>query len=97
MIHVEVNFTVASADRTAAITCLTDEAPQMRALPGNRAVRVLTDPGDEGAITLLHQWNDLASLDAYRAGPLFAAVGGILRPMMTGAPSTMVYDARPIG
>ncbi len=94
MIYVEVNFTVAPADRPAAITCLRDEAPQMRAMPGNRSVRVLTDPNDNGSITLLHQWDNLVGLDAYRKGPLFAAIGGTLRPMMTGAPSTKVYEAQ---
>ena len=97
MIIVEVNFTVAPNDHAQAITCLMQEQPQMRALSGNRATRVLADPSTEGAITLLHQWDDLAALDAYRAGPLFAAIGARLRPLMTGAPSTTVYEATPIG
>lgn len=97
MIYVEVNFTVAAKDRPTAIACLTREEPQMRALSGNRACRVLIDPNDNGTVTLLHQWDDLASLDAYRAGPLFAKVGGTLRPLMTQTPSTTVYEARSIG
>jgi quinol monooxygenase YgiN len=97
MIYVEVNFTVTPDDRAAAVDCLTAEAPAMRALPGNRACRVLTDPLDTSAVTLLHRWDDLASLDAYRTGPLFAKVGGVLRPMMTDAPSTVVYEATALG
>lgn len=93
MINVTVNFTVAADDRPSAVACLQQEAPQMRALPGNRAVQVLVAPDDAGAVTLLHQWDDMASFDAYRAGPLFAKVGGVLRPMMTGKPRTDVYDA----
>ncbi len=97
MIMVEVTFTVAPEDCEEAIACLTREAPEMRALSGNQNCRVLVDPNAQGAVTLLHQWNDLDSLDAYRNGPLFAAVGSVLRPMMTGAPSTMVYEARTLG
>ena len=97
MIYVEVNFTVAPQDRAAAVASLNEEAPQMQALPGNQAMRVLIDPNNDGGITLLHQRDDLASLDAYRAGPLFAAIGGTLRPMMTGAPGTVVYEAQPLG
>lgn len=97
MIYVDVNFTVDPKDRPAAIDCLANEAPIMRKLPGNRDCRVLIDPNAQGAITLLHQWDDLASLDAYRSGPVFAQVGAVLRPMMTSAPSTVVYEASCIG
>ena len=97
MIYVEVNFTVSPSDRSSAIDVLTKEAPGMRALQGNRGSRVLIDSGANDAVTLLHQWDDLANLDAYRSGPLFADVGTVLRPMMTGAPSTTVYDATLIG
>lgn len=94
MIYVEVNFTVAPADRQRAVETLTAEIPEMRALPGNKAARVLVDPDADGAVTLLHKWDSLADLDAYRGGPLFAKVGGVLRPMMTGAPTTAVYEAQ---
>ncbi len=97
MIYVEVNFKVAPQDRTAAVDCLTKDVPVMQALPGNRGCRVLIDPAADDAVTLLHQWDDMDSFDAYRSGPLFAQVGGVLRPMMTGAPSTAVYDAVTIG
>lgn len=97
MIYVEVNFTVTPSDRPTAIDCLVKEAPIMRNLPGNRDCRVLIDPGAQDAVTLLHKWDDLASLDAYRTGPVFAQVGKVLRPMMSGAPSTMVYEAACIG
>lgn len=94
MIYVEVNFAVAATDSATAIDALTNEAPQMKSLSGNLGVRVLADPNAQGTITLLHQWTDLQSLDQYRNGPLFAQIGGILRPMMTGAPSTKVYEAQ---
>lgn len=97
MIYVEVNFAVAPKDHAAAIACLQDEEPIMRDLPGNQACRVLTAPNDNGTVTLLHKWDDLASLNAYRAGPLFAKIGGTLRPLMTSAPSTVVYDAQLVG
>lgn len=92
MIYVEVDFQVNPDDRPAAVTCLTEEAPQMCALAGNRGCRVLIDPNAGGAVTLLHQWDEMASLDAYRSGSLFARVSSVLRPMMTGAPSTAVYE-----
>jgi len=97
MIYVEVNFKVAPQNRSIAVDYLTKEVPVMQALPGNRGCRVLIDPAADDAVTLLHQWDDMAGLDAYRSGPLFAQLGGVLRPMMTGAPSTAVYDVSPIG
>jgi len=86
MIYVEVNFIVAAANKAAALACLVTEAPVMQGLPGNKGCKVLADPQTEGAITLLHQWDTLADLDAYRNGPLLAKVGGVLRPMMTAPP-----------
>jgi quinol monooxygenase YgiN len=96
MIYVEVNFTVAPADKDAALQCLLDELPLMRNLVGNLGCKVLTDPQSEGAVTLLHRWNKLEDLDAYRSGPLMAKVGSILRPMMIAAPSTIVYQGHPL-
>jgi len=94
MIYVEVDFTVAEEQHAMAISALTAEAPPIRALSGNLGVRVLTDPNTAGAVTLLHQWTDLPRLDHYRNGPLFAQIGGMLRPMMTEAPNTNVYEVQ---
>ena len=57
---------------------------------------MLINPQSEGAVTLLHRWDRLEDLDAYRSGPLMAKVGSVLRPMMTAAPSTVVYQEQPL-
>lgn len=93
MIHVEVDFKVREAHQSRALALLDHEIPKLHALPGNILCRILVDPKDESAITLQHQWADLASLDAHRCGPVMAKLGTALRPMMTGAPSTRVYEA----
>ena len=92
MIHVEVSFSVAATDEAAAVNALVEAAPKMRALKGNLGARVLTDPQSAGAIILLHSWDTMADLDAYRGGPLMAEIGSVLRPIMVAAPVTTVYE-----
>lgn len=94
MINVEVRFRTAANDRPAAIRCLTAEAPQMRRMSGNQSVQILVAPDHSEDIILLHRWDDLDSLNAYRDSPLFAAISHVLRPMMVNQPSTEVYEAQ---
>jgi quinol monooxygenase YgiN len=83
-----LDFSTAAADRPAAIAQLEREQPVVTAMPGCLAFRVFPDhPGGTG-ITVLHEWADQASFDGYLASDAFARSGAILRPMMTGSPTS---------
>ena len=57
-------------------------------MPGCVAFRVFASRQSDTSITVLHEWIDQPSFDAYLASEEFARSGEMLRPMMTGAPSS---------
>ncbi len=96
MLIVIVDFAVAPANTALAQITLDAEAPIVRALPGNLGYSVWTDPHHSGAFRLMHEWSDTASFAAYRASDGFKTVGAVLFPLMTGTPSSRVFDADPM-
>ncbi len=89
-----VEFKVAPNDRARALAVLEAEVPQVQALPGNLGFRPLA--GEGGALVLLHEWADQAAFDAYLAGPVFAASGAAVRPLMSAPPRRRVYAAETV-
>ena len=84
-----LDFSTAAADRPAAIAQLEREQPIVSAMPGCVGVPgLLPADEDDTGITVLHEWVDQASFDGYLASDAFARSGEILRPMMTGTPSS---------
>ncbi len=83
-----LDFATAAADRSAAVAQLEREQPAVIAMPGCIAFRVFCNPQNDTGITVLHEWIDQASFDGYLASEAFARSGEILRPMMTGTPSS---------
>ncbi|MCJ8300821.1 MAG: antibiotic biosynthesis monooxygenase [Pseudomonadales bacterium] len=51
-------------------------------------------PGHNGAVFICQTWSDLAAFDAYRASDLFASMIGEVKPMMSAAPKTDVFEAK---
>jgi quinol monooxygenase YgiN len=96
MLIVIVDFAVAPADAALARSTLDAEAPIVRALAGNLGYSAWTDPRQTGAFRLMHEWTDASSLAAYRASDGFKTAGGVLFPLMTGTPSSRVFDADPM-
>lgn len=88
-----VDFTVAAADRPAALAQLDRESEQVRAMPGNVAFRVYASREDPAAITIVHEWADRESFDGYQRSASFARSGELLRPMMTAAPVSRRFHA----
>jgi quinol monooxygenase YgiN len=93
MLIVIVDFAVAPADAALAQTTLEAEAPIVRALWGNLGYCVWADPLQPGSFRLMHEWSDQGNFDAYRASDGFKTVGAVLFPLMTGTPSSRVFDA----
>jgi quinol monooxygenase YgiN len=88
-----VDFAVTPANAALAQSTLDAEAPIVRSLPGNLGYSVWTDSHHTGAFRLMHEWSDAASFEAYRASDGFKAVGAVLFPLMTGTPTSRVFDA----
>jgi quinol monooxygenase YgiN len=83
-----LDFSTAAADRPAAIAQLEREQPVVTAMPGCIAFRAFADPRNGTDVTVVHEWIDQRSFDQYLASDAFARSGDVLRPMMTGAPSS---------
>jgi quinol monooxygenase YgiN len=83
-----VDFSTTASDRQAAIAQLEREQPVVSAMPGCVAFRVFASRQNDTGVTVLHEWADTTSLDQYLASEAFARSGEVLRPMMTGAPSS---------
>lgn len=88
-----VDFAVQPADRDTALSALRAEESVVRAMPGCQGYRHVLDPSDGGRITVLHEWDDRPSFDAYAASPTFATASAVLRPLMTGPPSSRRFVA----
>ncbi|MGH1348724.1 MAG: putative quinol monooxygenase [Nannocystales bacterium] len=83
-----LDFSTAAADRPAAIAQLEREQPQIAAMPGCLAIRAFSSRQNDNDITVLHEWADQPSFDAYLASESFARSVARLRPMMIGTPSS---------
>jgi quinol monooxygenase YgiN len=83
-----LDFSTSAADRPAAIAQLEREQPAVSAMPGCVGFRAFASNQSDTAITVLHEWIDQASFEQYLASDAFARSGEILRPIMTGAPSS---------
>jgi quinol monooxygenase YgiN len=83
-----LDFSTAAANRPAAIAQLEREQPVVTAMPGCLAFRVFPDRLNGTSVTVLHEWADVASFEGYLASDAFARSGEILRPMMTGPPTS---------
>jgi quinol monooxygenase YgiN len=94
MLIVIVDFAVATSDAALAQDTLDAEAPIIRALPGNLGYSAWASPHQPGAFRLMHEWTDDPSFAAYRASDGFKTVGAVLFPLMTGTPSSRVFDAK---
>ena len=88
-----VDFSTAVTDRPAALAQLEGERDEVRAMPGNLAFGVYASREDETRVTIVHEWDDQASFDAYQRSDSFARSGEVLRPIMTGAPVSRRFRA----
>jgi len=88
-----VDFSTAPADRPAALAQLEAERPLVRAMPGCNDFRVFASPERDTDITVLHEWEDESSFRAYLESEAFSRSGIVLRPLMSGAPTSRRFHA----
>lgn len=96
MLIAHVHFTVAAADRDAALEILLGEVQSVRAMTGCLAYLPFADPTNDTGLGVLHEWDSHEDFAAYATSPYFANIGQLLRPMMTAAPVSHRFDATPI-
>jgi len=90
-----VTFTVAPDAVRTALDTLLDETASVRRMQGCRAFIPFADPTVSGGLGVVHEWDTAEDFAAYLASPGFASVNAVLRPMMTAAPVSRRFDARP--
>jgi quinol monooxygenase YgiN len=88
-----VDFRVAATDRPTALAHLDRERDEVRAMPGNLGFRVYASREDDTSITILHEWQDVASFGGYSGSEAFARSGAVLRPMMIDPPVSRRFHA----
>lgn len=88
-----LDFSVAPESRAAVLAQLGASAAAIRAMAGNQNFRAFASQEDAAGITVLHEWTDRASFDAYLASDIFTQFGQALRPLMTAAPSSRRFEA----
>lgn len=89
-----VDFETRPEDKAAALAALQAEAPQVHALPGCLAFRILADPSRPGALSIRHEWASAADFAFYLASPGFSRSGAILRPLMINPPVSRRFEAK---
>jgi quinol monooxygenase YgiN len=88
-----VTFTVAPNNAGAALDTLVASAATVRQMTGCLAFIPFANPGVDGGLGVLHEWETAEAFAGYLASPVFAGVNEVLRPMMTSAPLSRRFDA----
>lgn len=83
-----LDFSTAPTDRCAAIAQLERERPVVDAIAGCVGFRVFASRRNDTDVTVLHEWADEEAFDRYLASDAFARSGAVLRPLMTGTPTS---------
>lgn len=93
MLIAVLDLRTTAADRPAALAQFDRERGEIRAMPGNLALRVYAARDNEEEVTVIHEWADEASFRAYLDSESFARSGEVLRPMMTVPPVSRRFEA----
>lgn len=80
-----IDFRTTAVDRPTALGRLDGERDRVRAMPGNLAFRVYASREHDTGITVVHEWDNEASIQGYLRSESFKRFGEVLRPIMTGA------------
>lgn len=83
-----LDLTTSSADRPDALAQLDRERPVVEVMSGCIGFRAFPNRDDDVGVTVIHEWVDRASFDAYLGSDAFARSGQILRPLLTAAPTS---------
>jgi quinol monooxygenase YgiN len=88
-----IDFTVTAGSRQRVLAELDSGHGEVSVLPGNLDFRVYASREDDNRVTIVHEWQDEASFDAYLKSAAFARFGEILRPVMSGAARSRRFRA----
>jgi quinol monooxygenase YgiN len=88
-----VDVNTAAVDRAAALALLDSEHDEVHAMPGNIAFRVYASRADDTGITIVHEWDEQASMARYLSSDTFARFGAELRPMLITTPVSRRFSA----
>ncbi|WP_116999186.1 putative quinol monooxygenase [Desertimonas flava] len=88
-----LDLCTAADDRPTARAQLLAERPAVRAMPGCIDFRVFEAPDDDRRLTVLHEWADRASFDAYTASNEFARSGEVIFPLVAEPPVSRRFEA----
>lgn len=88
-----VDFRTAASDRAAVLACFDREGARVRGMAGNVGFRVYAGRDDDGAVSVVHEWEDEGAFAGYLGSESFARLGESIRPMMVGAPASRRFRA----
>lgn len=81
-----VDFSVDSENRDRVVTRLLQDKEAIRAMEGNLAFDPYTDPADDKAVRVWHEWHDLQHFRAYMASETFKTLAVALHPLTKSPP-----------
>ena len=93
MLIAVLDLRTTATDRAAALAQLDSERDEIRSMPSNLDFRVYAARDDQQAVTVLHEWEDRESFEAYLASDAFARSGAVLRPLVTEPPVSRRFSA----
>jgi quinol monooxygenase YgiN len=82
-----------AADRAAALAQFDREREEIRTMPGNLDLRVYAARDDAESVTVIHEWADRASFDAYLSSEFFERSSEVLRPLLAEPPVSRRFHA----
>lgn len=89
LIAMEVDLQSGKVDE--AVAAFDAQASAVRAMAGCGDYTLYRHPAQD-RIVVVQSWESLDAFEAYRASDTFKALGGGLRPLMAGPPSTRIAE-----
>ncbi len=88
-----VEFKTSVKNRAVAMAALSAEGNAVRAMSGCIAFRPFADPETGDTCFILHEWENENDFSTYVSSDHFAAIGKVLRPLMTAPPISRRFRA----
>ena len=76
-----------------ALSFLREIVLEASALEGYESQQICILDQNPATILIFQRWSNRTSFEAYRQSAFFARLSAKLKPLMTGAPQTIIYDA----
>ncbi len=89
--RIALRLRAAQKDAFQAFVC--GEGLEARKRPGCVDYSFLEDVTDPARVVLYEEWTNRQAFDAYKASPLFEAIGARLGPMLEAPPKSAYYES----